>query len=51
MKDLLTLGKFIREKGREQYGSSRKTAEHIGITAMYLCDIERDKKTNPSAEI
>ena len=51
MNGSMTFGNFIRKKGREQNGTSCKTAEIVGIAPMYLCDIERDKKTNPSCEV
>jgi len=48
MEQPLTFGSFI---SRKRISSLRETAAQIGICPVYLCELEKGKKTNPSIEI
>jgi transcriptional regulator with XRE-family HTH domain len=46
-----TFGALINKKRLAQKVSLRKIATQIGISPVYLCEMENGKKTNPSNEI
>ena len=43
-------GEFLQRKRTEKQITLRKMAEMIGITAPYLTDIEKDRRTPPEME-
>jgi transcriptional regulator with XRE-family HTH domain len=47
----MSWGIYIAQKRRESKRTLRETAKQIGITAVYLSEMENGKKTNPSGEI
>jgi transcriptional regulator with XRE-family HTH domain len=51
MEDYFTFGSYISQKRREIKYTLRETALQIGITPVYLSEMENGKKTNPSGEI
>lgn len=51
MEKYLTFGSNISQKRRELNHTLREAAMQIGITAVYLSEMENGKKTNPSSEI
>jgi transcriptional regulator with XRE-family HTH domain len=51
MNKFMTFGNFISQKRREIKQTLRETALQIGITAVYLSEIENNKKTNPNIKI
>lgn len=48
--DNQTFGEFIIAKRREHDMSARYLAKTLGISAVYLCDIEKDRKNAVSEE-
>jgi transcriptional regulator with XRE-family HTH domain len=51
MKKMLTFGTFLHYKRKENGYTLRHVADELGITKMYLSELENNKKTNPSIEI
>ncbi|MCL2052992.1 MAG: helix-turn-helix transcriptional regulator [Oscillospiraceae bacterium] len=51
MKKMLTLGAFLHYKRKENGYTLGDMAEELGISKMYLSELENSKKTNPSIEI
>jgi transcriptional regulator with XRE-family HTH domain len=51
MKKLLTYGNFLHYKRREFGYKLKYVAEELGITPVYLSEMEKDRKTNPSGDI
>ena len=43
-------GEFIQRKRVEKQIPLRKMAENIGISAPYLCDIEKDRRNPPEMD-
>lgn len=51
MKEELTFGKFIIEKRKERDLSARQLALQINLSAVYICDIEKDRRVAPREDI
>ena len=46
----MTFGEFIVAKRRERDMPAVRLAEALGISAVYMCDIEKDRKSSVSKE-
>jgi len=46
----MTFGEFIVAKRRELNMPAVRLAEALGISAVYMCDIEKDRKSSVSKE-
>lgn len=48
-----TFGDFIlhQRKNSEEYLSARELANKLGVSAVYICDMEKGRKPAPSGEV
>lgn len=46
-----TFGMFVDQKRRELQLSARQLSIRMGVTAVYICDIQKGKKAAPSNEL
>ena len=46
-----TFGQFVLEKRKDVYISAREVAEALNVSAVYICDIEKNRRPAPSGEI
>lgn len=51
MNDDLTFGAFVTSKRKLRDVSLRGFAERLGISPVYMCNIEKDRRPAPSAEV
>lgn len=51
MKIKYTFGTFIKEKRKERGISLRRFAEEVGISPVYLSNLENDRMTAPKDEV
>lgn len=49
--NVTTLGEFIISKRKEKEISARQLAIRLKISPVYMCDIEKDRKSNFSDEL
>lgn len=47
MDNKMTFGSFLIKKRMEQELSARQIANALGISAVYVCDIEKDRRPAP----
>lgn len=47
----MTFGRFIDQKRQALQISARELAMRVGVSAMYICDIQRDRKQPPAREL
>lgn len=47
----MTFGKFLDQKRREAQISARQLAEQLGVSAMYVSSVQRDRKPPPTKDI
>lgn len=48
MDSKMTFGSFLIKKRMEQELSARQIANTLGISAVYVCDIEKDRRPAPA---
>ena len=48
MDSKITFGSFLIDKRMEQELSARQLANALGISAVYMCDIEKDRRPAPA---
>ena len=48
MDSKMTFGSFLIKKRMEQELSARQIANALGISAVYVCDIEKDRRPAPA---
>lgn len=48
MDSKMTFGSFLIEKRMDQELSARQIANALGISAVYMCDIEKDRRPAPA---
>jgi len=46
-----TFGSYIIQKRMEREITAREFSKRINLSAVYICDIEKDRRTAPRAEI
>ncbi len=46
-----TFGKFLLEKRLERDVSARQIAAKLNVSAVYICDIEKDRRVAPKGEM
>ena len=46
-----TFGQFICDKRKEVYLSAREVAKALGVSAVYICDIEKNRRAAPSGDM
>ena len=46
-----TFGSYIIEKRMERQITAREFSKRINLSAVYICDIEKDRRAAPRAEI
>ncbi len=47
MNNQMTFGSFLIKKRMENELSARQVANELGISAVYMCDIEKDRRPAP----
>ena len=51
MTSIQTFGSFVIEKRLERQMTAREFSKRINLSAVYICDIEKDRRAAPRAEI
>lgn len=50
MSEKLTFGGFLSEKRKRRDILLKDLAAHLGVSAVYICDVEKDRKAAPKSE-
>lgn len=50
MSEKLTFGSFLSEKRKSRDVLSKDLAAHLNVSAVYICDVEKDRKAAPRSE-
>ena len=50
MSEKLTFGSFLSEKRKSRDVLSKDLAAHLEVSAVYICDVEKDRKAAPRSE-
>lgn len=50
MDEKLTFGKFLTEKRKSRDVYLKDLAAYLGVSAVYICDIEKDRRAAPKTE-
>lgn len=50
MDEKLTFGRFLSEKRKSRDVLLKNLAAEVGVSVVYMCDVEKDRKTAPRQE-